>query len=279
MKSTKKVLLLTSILVGSILSAGGAIASVKNTKHNLGSSSTATNKTDGTGEVCVFCHTPHGSDTTAVVPLWNKSLPNTTYQTYDSLGTTTLDGGVAKVGSVSVACLSCHDGTQAMDVMINQPGSGGYNAAGARLAGTWNAGVGATGLMPTGIANLGADLTNDHPVGIQYAGGGYTNAGGTPSTAADKDFFAPVKMTVNGAPAWYIETGIVASGRSKTDLPLYTRNIAAVDWQNGDSGQQDEPFVECASCHDPHVEDTGSNPTFLRISNTGSAVCLACHDK
>lgn len=278
MKSTKKTLLLTSILVGSILSAGGAIAGVKNTKHNLGSTGSGTNNMDGTGEVCVFCHTPHGSDTTAVVPLWNKSLPGTTYQTYDSLGTTTLDGGVAKVGSVSVACLSCHDGTQAMDVMINQPGSGGYDANGARLSGTWS-GAAADGLMPVGIANLGADLTNDHPVGIQYAGGGYTNSGGTPSTAADKDFLAPVKMTVNGSPAWYIETG-GDSTRSKSDLPLYTRNIAAVDWKNGDKGQTDEPFVECASCHDPHVEDSaGSNPTFLRIANTGSQVCLACHDK
>jgi len=279
MKSTKKVLLLTSILVGSILSTGGAIAGVVNTKHNLGTTGTGANHlTTGTGEVCVFCHTPHGSDTTAVVPLWNKSLPNTTYQTYDSLGTTTLDGGVAKVGSVSVACLSCHDGTQAMDVMINQPGSGGYDVNGAVTAGNvWQGAAG--GLMPAGIANLGADLTNDHPVGIQYAGGGYSLGTGSIATAADKDFKLAIEIPVNGSPAWYIETGVPASGRSKTDLPLYTRNIVTADWQNGDKGQTDEPFVECASCHDPHVEDEGSNPTFLRIANTGSAVCLACHDK
>lgn len=276
MKSTKKVLLLTSILVGSILSAGGAIGGVKNTKHNLGSTGTGANNMDGTGEVCVFCHTPHGSDTTAVVPLWNKSLPSTVYSTYDTLGTSSLDGGVAAVGSVSVACLSCHDGTQAMDVMINQPGSGGYNPAGARLAGTWT-GAAADGLMPAGIANIGADLQNDHPIGIQYAGGGYTNTGGTPSTAADKDFFAPTKTTINATPVWFIETN-VAVGRDKADLPLYTRNTT--DHLGGALAGENEPFVECASCHDPHVEDVaGSNPTFLRIANTGSAVCLACHDK
>ena len=48
------------------------------------------------------------------------------------------------------------------------------------------------------------------------------------------------------------------------------------------------PAVECASCHDPHVSEGQAGPgptspsagkTFLRISNDGSAVCLACHTK
>ena len=34
------------------------------------------------------------------------------------------------VGSVSLACLSCHDGAQAMDNLINAPGSGGYDVTG-----------------------------------------------------------------------------------------------------------------------------------------------------
>jgi predicted CXXCH cytochrome family protein len=34
--------------------------------------------------------------------------------------------------------------------------------------------------------------------------------------------------------------------------------------------------VECASCHNPHLTDNGS---FLRASNDGSAICLACHTK
>ena len=42
--------------------------------------------------------------------------------------------------------------------------------------------------------------------------------------------------------------------------------------------------VECASCHDPHgVPSAGPgsnfNPTFLRLPNAGSAVCLTCHTK
>lgn len=34
--------------------------------------------------------------------------------------------------------------------------------------------------------------------------------------------------------------------------------------------------VECGSCHDPHTSD---NLTFLRKTNTGSALCLGCHAK
>ena len=42
--------------------------------------------------------------------------------------------------------------------------------------------------------------------------------------------------------------------------------------------------VECASCHDPHGVPSGApgstfNPTFLRVPNAGSAVCLTCHAK
>lgn len=42
--------------------------------------------------------------------------------------------------------------------------------------------------------------------------------------------------------------------------------------------------VECATCHDPHgVPSSGPgsqfNPTFLRVSNAGSSLRLACHTK
>ena len=34
--------------------------------------------------------------------------------------------------------------------------------------------------------------------------------------------------------------------------------------------------VECTSCHEPHSDDFGM---FLRMDNTGSALCLQCHDE
>lgn len=250
-----------------------AQAQIKDTKHNLGSTGTGTNKFTGTAEICVFCHTPHGADTSAAVPLWNRSLPAAaSFTTYDSLGTSSLDGKTAPVGSVSIACLSCHDGVTSMSTVINQPGSGGYNT-GVSMAGTW------TGANQTGgtlgvaglISNIGTDLKNDHPVGIQYGGGGLTATAPT-GTLKDADFRAAASANINNTRVWWVDTEATPNGtRQKSDMLLYTRAAGS-----GYTGQTEaEPFVECASCHDPHTTQT----TFLRISNDGSAVCLACHVK
>jgi len=273
------VLKLTLAAMGVVFACQSAFAGIAITKHNLGSTGTGTNSFSGTEAICVFCHTPHGADTSAAVPLWNRVLPaSTTYTTYNSLGTSTLDGQIAPVGSVSIACLSCHDGTQAMNVMINAPGSGGYNPSGSTLAGTWSgpassaSPVGSLNYATASIVEIGTDLTNDHPVGIEYGGGGASvtsqpSDGLFSGTLNDEDFNPPYKATINGKPVWWVDTSGGTTGkREKADMQLYTRNDLGVD----------EPFVECASCHNPHTSD---NPTFLRIANTGSAVCLACHVK
>jgi len=261
-------------------SAAPALAGISATKHNLGSTGGAgQNKVSDTAEICVFCHTPHGADTAAVVPLWNKKLGDGTgYTTYASLGTTTLDGKTAtNVGSVSLACLSCHDGTQAMDNIINAPGSGGYDATGGGATGlayNWGTSprVDADGKLNSGVALIGTDLSNDHPVGIQYAGGGYYyNAGFQTGTIGDPDFKTPSTLLIGSTPVWWVDTS-GAGTREKVDMILYTRTAA-----DGYTGQTNpEPFVECASCHNPHTSATN---TFLRVSNDGSAVCLACHVK
>lgn len=249
-----------------------AQAQISTTKHNLGSGGTGVNKFSGTAEICVFCHTPHGADTAAAVPLWNRTLPAaSTFTTYDSLGTSTLDGKVAPVGSVSIACLSCHDGATSMSAVINAPGSGTGGDA-AWVAGTWTGANQVGGvLLSTAITNIGKDLKNDHPIGIQYGGGGLSVT--TPAgTLKDADFKMPANAAINGTTVWWVDTEAVPNGtRQKSDMVLYTRAPAA-----GYTGQTAaEPFVECASCHDPHT----TNSTFLRVSNAGSAVCLACHIK
>ena len=118
-------LLAMAIVAFGMLSWTDARAEVEQTRHNLGSTNaiTGANSYDGTAAVCVFCHTPHGGSTDAAVPLWNRTLnaPGS-YTTYATLNSATLDGATAPVGSVSIACLSCHDGTQAMDVVLNLPG-------------------------------------------------------------------------------------------------------------------------------------------------------------
>lgn len=259
------------VLAGGMVSTP-ASAQIAGTKHNLGTSGVAgNNRFSATAEICVFCHTPHGADNSAAVPLWNRTLVSGSYTTYDSLGTSSLDGRVAPVGSVSIACLSCHDGVQSMSAVINAPGSGLSSAA--WTSGAWT-GTNQTAGVMTGVAALGIDLRNDHPIGIQYGGGGYSTAALT-GPARDGDFKAAATQLVGTTQVWWVDTEATPNGtRQKTDLPLYTRGTGGTNV--GYTGQTlPEPFVECASCHDPHT----ANPTFLRIQNTGSAVCLACHTK
>lgn len=263
-----RTVVVATLLVGALgVSQQAAAASISTTKHNLGTTGTGTNKvTVGTDEICVFCHTPHAA-ASGSAPLWNKGAVSTSYTTYSTTTSSTLDGEVLAVGSISLACLSCHDGTQAMDNMVNAPGSGGYNAAGLSAGYTWT-GANQTAGKITGVANLGSDLTNDHPIGIRYCGGGQVT--GTPAGGCvDPDFVAPSNTPINGTTVWWVNNSAGASvNREKTDMILYNRTFASAPAGVG-------PSVECGSCHDPH----SSNTTFLRIANTGSAVCLACHAK
>jgi hypothetical protein len=285
--------------------AGTASAGIAETRHNLGTGSSfngtpnaGANNSTGTAEICVFCHTPHGASQGAPAPLWNKRLSvngvptggSGTYTTYAQLRTPSLDGQVAQVGSVSAACLSCHDGTQAMDNIINAPGSGGYDANGGpngTRGWTWaGATVTANGFMQNAgdrISMLGTDLSNDHPIGIQYCGGGIDSAGA--GSCKDKDFKAVDSATINGNLVFWVDTG--GAGKQRTDLPLYVADRRLAGESGATVTTVTGPLVECASCHDPHVSEGQAGPvagvnsgaTFLRISNANSAVCTSCHVK
>ena len=254
--------------------SGIAAAGVVGSKHDMTFNDPVNGPqgfTNTTDEVCVFCHTPHGSDTAAPVPLWNKVLgaPGS-YTQYSTLQTPTFDSTEAPVGSVSLACLSCHDGTQAMDVVINLPGPGGYNAAGQEVDA-----LNIDAMVGSPVPMLGTDLTDDHPVSITYGGGGpqATDPDGTfAGTLGDPDFNPPEKATVNNNPIWWVDSPVgTANTREKSDMILYARN---------DLGTV-QPFVECGSCHDPHngPGDTTSPVQFMRINNAASQICTTCHIK
>ncbi|MEH6826003.1 MAG: cytochrome c3 family protein [Motiliproteus sp.] len=270
---------------------------VMNTRHNLTQSTVTEGNAVGQmlqyrndyGAVCVYCHTPHGSNNTDGAPLWNRALGNTPYTTYDTLNTTSITAAITQPGVNSLTCLSCHDGTLAMDAILNMPGSGGYTADAGLTTADWQAQLnnGATGtaaaagshmgLTDTGclachnadldspltatipdftIAALGTDLTNDHPVGINL-----------PVARVGDDFNGPTATSANGVMQFY---------DTNTDGRANTNEIRFYNTGEG-------PEVECASCHDPHgvAPSAGQafNPTFLRIANDGSAVCQTCHNK
>ncbi|MGK7346015.1 MAG: cytochrome c3 family protein, partial [Candidatus Nitrospinota bacterium M3_3B_026] len=143
------------------------------------------------GEVCVYCHTPHGANSTIDAPLWNRTNPGNSYNLYNI--PLTSGQSPTQPGINSLTCLSCHDGTVAIDSIINMPGSGRYNAAkettfdgwdDAWLS-TWPGSSGGHGGLWTDYAGcntchgsgfgdfaftvfaIGTDLRDDHPVGVE----------------------------------------------------------------------------------------------------------------
>ncbi|MCF6229264.1 MAG: cytochrome c3 family protein [Gammaproteobacteria bacterium] len=270
--------------------AGSASAlidsAITNTKHNLSVNSTQDNKvaTGGTTEICVFCHTPHGANISQAVPLWNRNMSApSAFQTYAELGSATLDGSIAEVGSVSLACLSCHDGTVAMDSLLNFPGSGAANSGPAWTFDSAQGTMSTAGFLTSGIAAIGVDLRDDHPVGILYAGGNVVGNEANNANFTDPDFLPVETAVIGGATYWYVETN-ASPGRDRGDMILYSRtDVNAI---GGGTIAGTQPYVECASCHDPHTTSSqlsgggaSGEVDFLRMSNAGSALCLACHIK
>jgi len=280
MKAFKLGLRVASVAGLSTLLSVSAMAGIATSKHDLrGTNSVSTGTViAGATEICVFCHTPHGASDATSAPLWNRAV-SATQTAYTS---STLDGEITLAGSPSLACLSCHDGTQAMNTVINAPSSiTDYNYDNGAWIGTAQSDIFMRGTAST-IANLGPDLRNDHPVAIPYAGGGWSSfdLSGTESAfqaaANDSDFRMPKVTTIGTVKAWWIEATDDAV-RTKGDLILYKRN-------NTGGAATDVGYVECATCHDPHNagKDAGGKDikSFLRMgSNDNSQVCLACHVK
>ena len=106
------------------------------------------------GQICIVCHTPHNAATPVIPPLWNHDVTTATYIPYSS---PTLDAtDVGQPSGSSLLCLSCHDGTVAIDSF-----------------------GGATGTsFVTGVYNLGTDLSNDHPISFTYDTALSTDDGG-----------------------------------------------------------------------------------------------------
>lgn len=112
--------------------------------------------TGNTGDVCAGCHTPHAANTSYKAALWNRSYVPTAaaFTPYDINTNPDFKGGAVSLGSssaTSLLCMSCHDGTSALNAVIVTPSGTTFK----------------TGTVP-GTAGLGTDLSNDHPVGFSY---------------------------------------------------------------------------------------------------------------
>ena len=241
----KKIVLLAALGVLVSATSASAQATIAGGRHDLSAGSALRNSdTAINGQTCVFCHTPHGGATT--IPLWNRNAPTGAgYQLYTSTTMGAASPGAAGVAAgMSGACLSCHDGSIAVDVLLNLGGvAKAANTSFVRQAGAeatfGTAGTGAFNLMTGGMPFMGTDLRNDHPITIIYE---------TARAVTSSEF---------------ITQAITGSKITVGTLPLFGSATATAT-------------VECASCHNPH---NNTNAPFLRKSNGNSALCLTCHLK
>ncbi len=183
-------------------------------------------------EICVACHTPHNSDTGVTdAPLWNHTVTTASYTLYTNPGT--LNATTTQPTGVSKLCLSCHDGTVAIDSIVNSPLVSPSPA---------------TNIM-TGDSVVGGDgLNNDHPISFAYTAA---------LALADGALHNPTAKSITIGSGTDTKDGFIS------EVMLF-----------GDNNDQ----VECATCHDVHNKFTDGGK-LLRISNSGSALCLTCHNK
>lgn len=274
-----------SILVGVGFATGISTSAfaidLLDSPHDLSATSTANIHTTGvaTGtapndEICVFCHTPHGgidigSLTTAGggALLWNRSYDPTTVDgtnTWQFYASPTLEANTAAItsynslGSQTLACLSCHDGSIALDSLINFPGHGfqpltvyTFQDTETNLLTGTNELRQATDAGIAPASGLGRNLSNDHPVGMDISQVYLTDTG-----------------IRDAAPAIAYATTLGSAGAPKF------------------FGTGGVNKVECASCHNPHDWDglsVGTNlPSgrlFLRVEMIESKLCRTCHVK
>jgi len=97
------------------------------------------------GAICQACHTPHDADKEVTkAPLWNHQLSEATYTVYSS---DTMNSAPEQPKGISKLCLSCHDGTVALDNFGNTTDGDNFIS---------------------GDTNIGIDLSDDHPVSVPW---------------------------------------------------------------------------------------------------------------
>jgi predicted CXXCH cytochrome family protein len=131
------------------------------------------------GQICLPCHTPHHSNTSVdAAPLWNHELTTATYTTHSGAGIPANEA----LDPTSILCMSCHDGTVALD-------SFGGVSNGVQFI--------------LGDALLGTDIEDDHPIGADaiYRLFPWMNnpVNWEGSAAGNPRKFRLREMTVNGA--------------------------------------------------------------------------------
>ena len=240
-------LLTRGIAIGALLLSPALVrAGIVGSPHDFSTESWNVKASDQ-NSVCGTCHTPHHADS-SVVPLWAHTTTSSSFTMYNNANVpaanlqATVDPQPA---GPSKACLSCHDGT----VAVNQ-----YGGA-------------LQGPIPVPITNsakLGTDLTHTHPISLTYD----NNIAGI-GAGKDKFLFNPDTRQVlqpDNQPTFVTGNdmtvnGFLLNGNHRLEC------TSCHDVHN----QMGTPF------------DITFNPKLVKVVGTqagkGSLLCRSCHDK
>ncbi len=231
--------------------SGTPMDEIAYTKHNFAIGPYASVlATDGAGHavtMCQPCHTPHHAivDANISTVLWNHAISTATYTLYDgnSYGYTAGTPDTQAMDQVSRLCLSCHDGTVALDAFGTKANN--YSR------------VGTSGAMMSAsdVNNLGTDFKDDHPVGALAV---YVTSAGV----LKDGYKAPAAGTDAGA----YGTSVKNSAGTSVSLQKMATNGNLV--------------VGCKTCHNPHGKGLSSGNPFPYLLRTAPVdLCLTCHYK
>lgn len=268
--------LLLVITLAVLLNSTVVSQTVVDTKHNLSVSGPGTIKASSESEICIFCHTPHGSS--ARTPLWNKNDPGMNYTLYNS---STTDASIQLPGGSSLLCLSCHDGSIALGEVLSRPTDILF--------------VGGITTLPPGASNLSKNLSDDHPVSFLYNSALATQDG---ELADPFTLTGPVKLinenmecTSCHDPHINQYTDFLVATNEFSDLCLYchqknlwdlsSHKTSTATW----NGQGTDPWLHtdfanvssnaCENCHSPHTAE--GNFRLLNY-NLEEQNCYPCHN-
>jgi hypothetical protein len=244
----KSLNLLTLTMVAGALLAFTARAGIVGSPHDFHTQSWNTDPSDP-ATVCGTCHVPHHADST-VVPLWGHQTTSSAFRMYNTnnVPVSSMQAAVAaSPNGPSLACLSCHDGT----VAINTYGGVGYYTTHGPAS------------FITNSANLGTDLTHSHPISVTYNSA-------LVGTGVGQDEWL-----------WNPDTTYVLQPDSGLFIPGNNMTI------NGFllNGSHTVECTSCHDVHNQEGTpyDINNNPKLVKIVGTqagvGSLLCRSCHNK
>jgi predicted CXXCH cytochrome family protein len=233
----KKIIVAAALAISMTATAAMAVGGVSDSKHNL--SMYGVDAASNTSEVCVFCHTPHQAQ--VAKPLWNRINGDATgYVLYSSSSMKNIPykSGLTP-DSMSLLCISCHDGTAIGANVANKPKDIGTNPLIVQSAGSSNI---TNDRINNTKTNFGTNLSKHHPINFNVTLNGFQYALG------DVDDATHEISTGNG-------------GGYK--LPLF-------------KSARGPNSLECSSCHDAHNQgESFLRAPGMMASN----LCLTCHIK